>query len=111
MSVEQKDLVDFVSIVNETGAVRLTVSDHLKWDKDSPGHLVILQDKLNSYLRFIESGEIFQAYPEAKGRRIIIDVVCKYPPGEKEAEFVAYSSNLAREAGVELIYSQGSEHR
>jgi hypothetical protein len=35
-------------------------------------HLLILQDKLNSYLRFIETGEIFESYPAAKNSSLVI---------------------------------------
>jgi hypothetical protein len=68
MSVEQTDVVDIISIDRETGHVVLTISDHLDWS-DSVGHQAILQKKLNTYLAFIESGEILGQCPKAKNRR------------------------------------------
>jgi hypothetical protein len=60
MTVEQHDVVDFIS-VNAGGDVVLTVSDHLSWDRVNE-HLFCLQEKLNCYLRFVESGEIIASY-------------------------------------------------
>ena len=54
MSVEKIDKVDFVS-TTEKGIIRLTISDHLEWASKNE-HLLILQNKINAYLNFIESG-------------------------------------------------------
>src|SRR5512142_1229211 len=79
MSIEQTNIVDFVSTSSDDAEVHLTISDHLPWD-DKNEHLLLLQSKLNAYLRFIESGEIFKSYPKAKGRTIVISIACLYPP-------------------------------
>jgi hypothetical protein len=66
VSVEQTDVVDILGIDRETGQVVLTISDHLDWS-DSLGRQTILQKKLNTYLAFVESGEILsKQYPKAK---------------------------------------------
>src|SRR5437868_13420758 len=57
MSIEQTEIVDFVNSDRETGDLWLTISDHLEWDRNSGEHLVLLQNQLNAYFRFIESGE------------------------------------------------------
>ena len=71
MSIEQTDLIDIISVDQLTGETILTVSDHLDWS-DSPTHLRLLQNKLNRYLAFVKSGEIFQS--QAQDRRIIFTV-------------------------------------
>ena len=58
MSIEQTNTVDFVSIDEISGDALLTISDHLAWDENEGAHLELLQNKLNAYLRFIESGEL-----------------------------------------------------
>ena len=67
MSVEQTDVVDILGIDRETGHVVLTISDHLDWS-DTVEHQTILQKKLNSYLAFVESGEILEQYPDCQGQ-------------------------------------------
>ena len=52
MALENLDVIDIISI-DLNGNVVLTVSDNLKWD-DGNEHLLILQSKINAYLRAIE---------------------------------------------------------
>ena len=77
MTIEQLDVVDFI-LVEPEGDTVLTVSDHLPWD-DEKQHLLHLQEKLNAYVRFIQSGEIYEKWPDAKGKPILIEVVLKHP--------------------------------
>ena len=62
MTVEQIHTVDFVGI-DLTGRAVLTISDHLSWD-DIESHHFTLQEKLNAYLRYIESGEMTEKRPD-----------------------------------------------
>jgi len=43
---------------------------------------MLFQTKLNHYLAFVESGEILESYPGAKGRPILFSAVFKFPPDE-----------------------------
>lgn len=79
MSVDQTNVIDAIGIDNVTGDLVLTIADHREWKECSNEHLLLLQEKLNTYLRFVESGEISQTYMDAKDRSVLIDVVCKYP--------------------------------
>ena len=77
MTIEQPEVVDFI-LVEPEGDTVLTVSDHLPWD-DAKEHLLRLQEKLNAYVRFIGSGEIYEKWPDAQDRPIHIEVVMKHP--------------------------------
>jgi hypothetical protein len=77
MSIENSEIIDFISIDNTSDECVLTISDHLEWGIEN-NHLLLLQEKLNKYLAFIESGEIFDSYPKSKDRKIRIDLVSKY---------------------------------
>ena len=100
MSVDKKDTVDFIS-TSPDGKVMLTISDHLTWDKENE-HLLVLQDKLNSYLMFIESGEIFESYPTAKNKSLIIEVVMKHKPNEVALVFLQRSKEIIENTGVQM---------
>jgi hypothetical protein len=78
MSVEDFDVVDLIRI-GKTGDVVLTVRDHLDWC-DGIRHPSILQGKRNRYVAFVESGEIFRRYPDAKGKPVAMNVVFKFGP-------------------------------
>jgi hypothetical protein len=100
MTVERSDVVDFVGI-NSSGDAVLTISDHLAWVEVN-AHLFCLQEKVNAYLRFIESGEIYERFPEAAGRQIIIEVVLKYSAPASVEWFFEKTSAAIESAGFRL---------
>jgi hypothetical protein len=104
MSVEEIDKIDFATVDNASGDLWLTISDHLPWDEDEISHLTFLQSKLNAYLRFIESGEVFRKLPEAKGRNIVINVVGKYPLSQQADSFLRKASGAIERAGFSLRF-------
>ena len=98
MTIEQTDVVDFIITDPKTGEVSLAISDHLPWDEDAKMHMFLLQEKVNAYLRFFESGEIYETCPAAKGRPLLIEVVGKYPmTREAEAFFKRLADALHRD--------------
>ncbi len=101
MSVEQTDMVDILGIDRETGHVVLTESDHLNWS-DTVGHQTILQKKLNTYLAFVESGEILEQYPTAKDRPVAFRVVFQVPPDESGRALLARAREAIESAGFTL---------
>jgi hypothetical protein len=105
MSIEQEDTIDFVTIDKATGKVWLTISDHLPWLPDEDIHLALLQNKLNSYLRFIESGEIISSVPDAKGREIVIKLIAKFPLSEKANSFFEKARLAIKNAGLRLEFA------
>ncbi len=101
MSIIDKDKIDSIGIDKENGNVILGISDHLDWSNEYE-HLIMLQDKINSYLNFIESGEIYESYPKAKDRNIEIMIYAKYDITEKEEEFFNFAYNTIVESGFSL---------
>ncbi len=100
MSVDQKDKVDVISVAQD-GRVTLTISDHLPWDEENE-HLLILQDKINLYLSFIESGQIFESYPKAKDANLVISIVLKYAPFGDSLVFLTRCSETVSKAGIDF---------
>ncbi|WP_374762261.1 DUF6572 domain-containing protein [Massilia scottii] len=64
-----------------TGDVVLNITDHLPFEGHND-HLFVLQEKINTYLSFVESGEILESFPTAKSRSVVIKVICKYAPSQ-----------------------------
>lgn len=104
MSIEQTEIIDFASIDEDSGDFLLTISDHLPWDREGD-HLLLLQKKLNAYLSFIESGEILAKLPQARGRRIAINLVGKFPPSADAELFLERSRVAIEAAGFRLSFS------
>lgn len=106
MSVDQTNVIDAIGIDNSTGDVVLTISDHLDWLQPNSGeHLLLLQEKLNSYLRFAESGELLETYPDARNRSVLISVVYKYPLNQEARSFYGHVRPIIEGAGMKFQYS------
>ena len=101
MSVDHSDGIDAIGIERTTGNVILTIADHLDWT-DADAHEIKLQAKLNAYLRFVESGQMLDAYPNARGRVVVFDVVLRVPPTPRENDFFDRVRQILADAGFEL---------
>jgi hypothetical protein len=97
MSVDQRDVIDIISR-DKKGEIVLTISDHLNW-KTTSEHLSILQEKINTYLTFLESGEIYESYPDAKGHRIWIEIMFHCQPSPAALSFLSKVKPIVENAG------------
>ena len=82
MSIDQPEIIDLLSTKIKQDCCVVAISDHLEWDNRD--HLIALQNKINNYLAFIESGEIYDARPEAREQAIEISIYCKHTPETEE---------------------------
>jgi hypothetical protein len=105
MSIDQTDAIDFATIDKASGDLWLTISDHLSWEENEDNHLFLLQNKLNAYLRFIESGEVFKKVPDAKGRSVVINLVGKFPLSQKADSFFEKARAAIGDSGFRLQFS------
>ncbi|MFO1449876.1 MAG: DUF6572 domain-containing protein [Opitutaceae bacterium] len=82
MSVDQRGVIDFVGRSKAIGDIVLTVSDHLGWDEPLE-HLYVLQEKINCYLGYVESGQLVETYADAKDKKVQILIIFRFrpPPG------------------------------
>src|SRR5438034_144964 len=106
MSVDQTKTVDFISTAKD-GRVVLTVSDHLEWGADE--NIFVLHEKLNSCLRFLESGEIYEEYPNARGKELAISIIFKFEPDAVGTKFLNSAKAIIENAGFGFEYSIFSE--
>ncbi|MBY5400585.1 DUF6572 domain-containing protein [Rhizobium leguminosarum] len=102
MALDETNIIDAIGVDNATGELVLTITDHLAWTGSDSEHLRLLQEKLNTYLGFVESGEILRIYPDVKGRAVLIDIVCKYPPSQQARGFYDQVAQIVDGAGIKL---------
>jgi len=57
MSILETDKIDIIGTRQGSNVVKLVVSDHLDWE-DAERHSALLQEKINTYIAFIESGQL-----------------------------------------------------
>ncbi|MCG1021465.1 DUF6572 domain-containing protein [Sutcliffiella horikoshii] len=73
MGLKQTDEVDVISFNKDDGVVTLGIIDTMDWNAIDE-HLMLLQEKLNVYLSFLESGEIYSQYEVANGSEFEIKI-------------------------------------
>lgn len=93
MSAEQRNVIDYISLDEEQETVVLSIADNLSWD-EATDHVLLLQDKLNWYLEFIEGDEIYEKYPQARGKSVTIEVLFKYQPVTEAVLFLEKVNEL-----------------
>lgn len=108
VSVQDESVVDIISVRKPDSSVVLTISDHLDWS-DTIQHQTILQTKLNHYLAFVESGELLERYPAAKGLVVRIEIVFKFRPDKEALEFLRKAKKVIESAGFSLETSVFAE--
>lgn len=109
MSIYQSDVVDSIGIDPIKNEVQLMITDHLDWtgnDRTDNEHMYLVQEKINAYLRFIESGEIYKAYPQARGKALVIRVVVKFGLSAKADDFFDKIRKILLTSGYTLAFEK-----
>ncbi|WP_175811887.1 DUF6572 domain-containing protein [Burkholderia contaminans] len=101
MSLQKSDVIDAIGTETESGSIVMSIIDSWGWDSPDD-HLNALQNKLNCYFDFVESGQIFESYPEAKGRNLRIDIVEKFAPPESVEYFFERTVSVAAKLGITI---------
>ena len=85
MSVLDRNVVDFGH--EDDDKVTVFISDKIPWDSEIlKAHLEVLQDKVNDYLDYIASGQIYEDFGGSGKAPIIIVIYCHKPT--EEVEFI-----------------------
>lgn len=57
MSITETKKIDIVAARPNSAVVKLMIADHLGWE-DFETHARLLQEKVNTYIEFVESGQL-----------------------------------------------------
>lgn len=110
MTDERIKLIHSIIIDREFGICTLNIVDALPW-LDDDEHLEDLQFKINNGLQYIESSEIFIAYPASRGLDLAIHVQFIYAPSQEALQFLKQAQLLLDDAGYALTYGAlGSDY-
>ncbi|BFH17416.1 hypothetical protein WJ0W_002167 [Paenibacillus melissococcoides] len=107
MPLQNTNEIDVLSLNEETGVVSLGIIDSLSWD-DEERHLLLLQEKLNVYLSFIESGEIYTSYEGSEGKEFEIKIFFKYQLPDSCKNFLNQVKEIISAAGFYFTYQIGA---
>ncbi|PXV73503.1 DUF6572 domain-containing protein [Pantoea sp. PNA 03-3] len=105
MSIEEVNKVDFINASDEDDElVLLGITDHLSWEDDINGHLLLLQDKVNAYLNFILSDQMRELSPALCGKsKFCIQVFFKFLPPKEVDDFFSKFQVALKEYNIDLI--------
>jgi len=111
MSIENATIVDVMGVELDTGCAVLTIADNLDWS-DVARHLAVLERKVNAYLAFSRHHSFYEAYPEAKGRKLKIAVFQQFQPTpEAYAALSAYAKQIEAVGVAFWFGEQGGDTR
>lgn len=108
MSVVDNKTVDGVALTDDKNGIILLISDHVDW-RDEYQHLLMLQEKINVYISFLEEKQYEDIY---KGEGItygIIDIHFLYSLTANAEKFLQSVQNQVAELGVTIQYCVSQE--
>ena len=108
MSVVETDNIDAIGVDKEMQRVFLSIVDSLDWDNDNV-HLFTLQEKINTYLYFIESGELLKAFPESRDFAITIELILKHVPNDQAIAFFDKTIQILLDKEIVLTFGPQKE--
>jgi hypothetical protein len=99
MTVECTEVIDIAGTDKVTGEIVLTISDHLPWE-DEETHFRLIEKKISRYLDFVRSGQVFDAFPQARQDPIRIDLIYQYPHSNSAARFLSAAQSQLKALGI-----------
>ncbi|GFZ30406.1 hypothetical protein CSC2_09320 [Clostridium zeae] len=102
MSVLEKDKIDAIGINKDSSRIILMISDHLSWDKEHE-HLILLQEKVNSYINFIEDKQFKVIYPNIDISEYTIEIHFKYSITKNCYKFLEVVNKKLNKLGITVV--------
>ncbi len=90
MSILETDKIDMIATRPDSNVVKLVVSDHLDWD-DVDGHSSMLQAKINTYISFVETGQLLliKEPPIPENPDVMISLAVPDPLGRAALDYLS----------------------
>lgn len=106
LSIEESSKIDVVATRPDSDEVKLIVTDHLTWD-DPEQHLRLLQEKLNAYIAFVQSGQLAKLESPAvpASPRVEVVVALQHPPPLEAREFFLRAGAFLQGVGLGFSWS------
>jgi hypothetical protein len=96
-------VIDFVS-VDDANNVNLVISDHLDWSATKE-HPLLLQEKLNTYCKYVENGQRYDECPRTRDRRTMINIVFFQRSVAEGEQFLQRVTSVLEQEGFSLCWA------
>lgn len=98
----ETDKIDGMGKGKDDHALYFLISDHLDWTTEYE-HLMLLQEKINSYIGYIESKQFNDVYPSESFEFYVIEIHFKYPLTENCIKFLNVVAEQFNEYNIKII--------
>lgn len=107
MAIDNINVIDGIGIDESRSAVCLLLADHLKWEQDDNSlseydHLMLLQDKINAYIAYLESKQYTQQYPNVVFEMAVIEIHFKYDISDNCEKFLNAVQDQIGQYGIKI---------
>lgn len=104
MSISESDKLDGLGVTNNGNTLALLISDHLDFENEHE-HLFALQNKINSYIVFIEEKQYMQIENFNKDYAdFIFEIAFKFSPTENCIKFLNAVQNQLADLKIKIQY-------
>lgn len=106
MTISNSNSVDIIQVDQAGKTTRLIITDHLEWvgGKLDDEHLWELQEKVNCYLKYVESGQLNADYPDQTGKQVVVQVYGKFDRSPAAVAFYGQMKEVLAEASYQLEF-------
>lgn len=106
MAIDNTNVIDGIAIDKNREALCLLLADHLAWNGNKTlseyDHLILLQEKINAYIRYLETKQYEELYPEEEIAISIIEIHFKYDITENCEKFLNTVQNQIGQYGIKI---------
>lgn len=101
MSVIESNKIDAMGKSKENEELIFLITDHLNWENEHE-YLLILQNKINSYLEFIESKQYLETYPQDVFEGYVIEIHFQHGVSENCFKFLEVVANQVEVLNIKI---------
>ncbi len=106
MSVAESNVVDAIAYDNDGKTLIMEIYDHLNFEGEFEyDHIVILQNKLNTYLWYIESKQYADVYPKKEFSEYIINIKFMYQLSDNCKKYIDISNQKLFKSNIRIVPS------
>ncbi len=100
--VEDTEVIDLVTFDKKSNTLILVMIETRDWDSSSSMYSE-LQDKLSNYIAYVESGQLFEKYPDYKKSKIAIHLDHKFEMSKFAKSVFLRMEAILSEYGIEVV--------
>jgi hypothetical protein len=101
VGVHVKDVIDYVFINRDKREVAVVMIQQTPWS-DPAKETLQLADKVNLYVEYVRSGQLFKDWPEARGKKVYLSIDTLTPPEGVIAKNIAKLQEIVAKHSLDL---------